>query len=122
MEILLELIGELVFQVVIELLLMLLSGTLRALEYFAVIPFALAGAVLGGASLWYEPLPFLDEPSLRWAALAVTPLVSGAVLGLVALRQRRDDEAVVPGAWFASGAVFTLAYMVVRVVAFWHVR
>ncbi len=53
MEILLELIGELVFQVVIELLLMLLSRTLRALEYFAVIPFALAGAVLGAMPVSY---------------------------------------------------------------------
>ncbi len=122
MEILFELFGELLFQVVIELLLMLLSGTLRALAYFAVIPFALGGMVLGSASLWYESLPFIDEPALRWAALGVSALISGAVLGVVGHSLKPNDEAVVPGAWFASGAAFTFAYMAVRLIAFRHVR
>ena len=119
MEFLFEFLGEFLLQALGEVLLELRFRSMaepfrrRPNPWLASVGDVLIGAILGGLSLLVFPR-LLVAARLRTANLFVTPVVSGALLGLFGLWRRRDDDVTPPFDRFVDGFLFALAFAVVR--------
>ena len=119
---LLQVVGELVLQMVFELLAELgvrgVGETFRrsrpANPLLAAVGYAVLGAAAGGLSLLMFPSSVIDSPTLRVANLVCTPLAAGAVMSLVGAWRRRKDQELIRLDRFAYGFLFALAMALVR--------
>ncbi|NCT82734.1 MAG: hypothetical protein GXC94_06295 [Comamonadaceae bacterium] len=120
LEIVFELLAELLFQVVGEVLVELglhsIAAPLRKKPkvWLAVLGYALLGALLGALSLWAFPSHLTREGWPRLANLVVTPLLAGLAMALLGRWRARRGEPVLRIDRFACGYLFALAVAVVR--------
>jgi hypothetical protein len=120
LEVLIELLGELLLQVIGEALfemgLHVVSEPFRKQPnpWLAGVGYAIFGALLGALTLWLVPTLMVRQPVLRWLNLLITPVVAGACMSwLGAWRERRGQQRLRLDR-FLWGYVFALALAVVR--------
>ncbi len=119
-EILFQFFGELLLQIVFEILAELgLHGCKEAFKrplnpIFAAVGYAIFGAIAGGLSLWWHPLHFTKTLGMRIAALILVPLAAGAIMSLIGSWRQRRDRLLIRLDRFAYGYLFALAMAVVR--------
>ncbi|MEQ1511411.1 MAG: hypothetical protein ABL934_01890 [Lysobacteraceae bacterium] len=119
MEFLLELLGELLIQIVVECLVELgihsIAEPLRKPPnpWIAAIGYALFGAIIGGLSLLVVPHNLMPE-AWRVANIVLTPLAAGlAMMTMGRWRARRGDTRLRIDR-FGYGYLFALAMALVR--------
>jgi hypothetical protein len=119
MEFLLELLGELLIQIVVEFLVELgihsIGEPLRKPPnpWIAAIGYALFGAIIGGLSLLPFPHNLMPE-AWRVANIVLTPLAAGlAMMGMGRWRTRRGDTRLRIDR-FGYGYLFALSMALVR--------
>ena len=119
-ELLFEIFGELLLQIVFELL---AEFGWRSLQQpfkqapnplLAGVGYALFGAVAGGLSLWWFPNLFIASPVGRIANVIVTPILSGAAMAALGAWRRRRDQPTVLLDRFAYAFIFAMAMALVR--------
>jgi hypothetical protein len=118
---LLEFFGELLLQVIVELLAEFGFHIIREpfrkqpSAWLAALGYALFGAVAGGISLLVAPTLFISAHGARVANVVLTPLIAGATMAVVGKWRRGQEE--VPEAWLARfiyGYIFALAMALIR--------
>ena len=120
MEIVLELLAELLFQVLgevlVELGLQALAEPFRKQPnaWLAVPGYLMLGALLGGLSLWAFPHHFTRDGWPRWVNLLFTPVLAGLVMTLLGRWRAQRGDTVLRIDRFAYGYLFALAVAVVR--------
>lgn len=80
----------------------------------AAVGYAIYGALVGGASLWFFPAPWLEAPWARIANLAVAPLAAGAVMSMIGAWRRGRGQSLIRLDRFSYGVLFALAMALVR--------
>ena len=119
-ELLFEIFGELLLQIVFELL---AEFGWRSLQQpfkqapnplLAGVGYALFGAVAGGLSLWWFPNLFIASPVGRIANVIVTPILSGAAMAALGAWRRRRDQPTVLLDRFAYAFIFAMSMALVR--------
>lgn len=88
----------------------------RPNRWFAVIGYTIFGATLGGISLWPFPHHMVRNPAWRAANLFATPFAAGLCMSLLGAWRSRRGQAIVGIDRFWYGALFALAFAVVRFV------
>jgi len=114
-ELLVEVFGELLFEVGASLVTAPLDGRLQGSaggRAARLLGYILLGVLAGALSAWLFHGRWLD-PAWAKAWLALSPLVGGTVF-LVAHRLRRGDW---KAWWWVEGATFALALTLVRFIA-----
>lgn len=120
MEILFELLAELLFQIVGEVLVELGLHSLgepfrrKPNVWLAVPGYALLGALLGGLSLWAFPNHLTSEGWPRWLNLLFTPVLAGVAMALLGRWRARRGDTLLRIDRFAYGYLFALTVAVVR--------
>ncbi|WP_457418845.1 hypothetical protein [Roseateles sp. P5_E7] len=120
MEILFELLAELLFQIVGEVLVELGLHSLaepfrrKPNVWLAVLGYALLGALLGALSLWAFPNHLTRDGWPRLANLVVTPVIAGVAMALIGRWRARRGDTVLRIDRFAYGYLFALAVAIVR--------
>src|SRR5678816_1739861 len=120
LELLFEFFGELLLQVVGEVLFELglhgLAAPFRkaANPYLATIGYVLFGALAGGLSLWLFPSLFIHSHAGRIANAVVTPLIAGGVMVAIGAWRRGRGQQPVLLDRFAYGYLFALVMALVR--------
>jgi hypothetical protein len=119
-ELLFEFFGELILQVVAELL---AEFGLRILKQpFSKTPnpllggigYALFGAIAGGVSLWVFPHLFISSHAGRIANAVVTPMLSGAAMAWLGRWRRRREQPTILLDRFAYAFIFAFGMSLVR--------
>ena len=119
-ELLFEFFGELLLQIVFELLAELgwrgVSAPFRksAHPLVAGIGYAVFGAIAGGLSLWWFPNLFIASHLGRVANVVVTPLLAGTAMALLGAWRRRRDQQTGLLDRFAYAFIFAMAMALVR--------
>jgi hypothetical protein len=120
LEILFELLAELLFQIVGEVLVELGLRSLaqpfrqRPNIWLAVLGYALLGALVGALSLWAVPHHLTRDGWPRLLNLVLTPVLAGLAMTLMGRWRARRGEALLRIDRFACGYLFALAVAVVR--------
>jgi hypothetical protein len=118
----LQVVGEIVLQVIVEGLFELgLRGVREPFRrpkplhpLLAAMGYAILGAAAGAISVWIFPRLFIDGHALRVMNLVVTPFTAGAVMAAIGAWRRKRDEELIRLDRFAYGFVFALAMAAVR--------
>ena len=119
MEFLFELLGELLMQVVGEVLLELGLHSLREPfrqapnPWLAALGYVLFGLIFGGLSLLLFPHLLVGE-RFRTINLVLSPIVSGIVMGAMGVWRRRRGDRALRIDRFSYGFLFALAFAIVR--------
>jgi hypothetical protein len=121
LEILIQLVGELLLQVVADMLVEWgIQGVAQAVKrqlaspLFAAIGYILLGAVAGGISLLIFPRHLIRVPWLKFLGLAAVPLAAGVAMSLVGWLRRRPGRELIRLDSFIYGFVFALAMTLIR--------
>lgn len=120
LEILFELLAELLFQIVGEVLVELGLHSLaqpfrkQPSMWLAVLGYVVLGGLLGALSLWAWPDHLTRDGWPRLANLVVTPVLAGLVMALLGRWRARRGDPVLRIDRFACGYLFALAVAVVR--------
>ena len=121
-EILLQFLGEIGIQLVMELLAELglhsVEDTLKRPRHpvWSTIGFAICGAMAGGISLLILPASPIADIELRRVNLIVTPLVAGGAMALIGRRKERRGIRTNRLDRFGYAFAFALAMAAVRYV------
>ena len=119
-ELLFEIFGELLLQIVFELLAefgwRVASAPFRKSPHplVAGIGCAVFGGIAGAISLWLFPHLFIGSPLGRVANLVVTPVLAGGAMAALGAWRRRHDRSTVLLDRFAYAFIFALAMGLVR--------
>jgi hypothetical protein len=122
MEIVIEILGELLLQVVVETLLQAGMHSLAApfhrdsSPWLAAVGYAFFGAVFGGISLLVFPDYLMANKGLRIANAALSPIVAGLSMAALGAWHARRGQAVLRIDKFSYGYLFALGFALVR---FW---
>lgn len=119
-ELLFQVVGEFVLQVIVEALAEL--GLHAMAEPFnrpprpwlAAIGYFLFGVVFGLLSLMLAPSYLVTDKSLRLVNLIITPLVVGACMSAMGAWRARRGQVVLRIDRFAYGYLFALSFAIVR--------
>lgn len=120
MDILLEIIGELLLQVIVELLyewgLHAVSEPFRKSPnpWLAALGYTFFGGVVGGLTLLGFPAHLTPSGALRIANLIVTPIVVGVLMAAFGAWRARRGETLLRIDRFSYGYLFALALALVR--------
>jgi hypothetical protein len=125
MEIIFEIFGELLLQVVGEALVEV--GLHSVAEPFrkapnpwlAALGYLIFGAVLGGLSLLVFPVYLLGNPQWRVLNAALSPVVAGVCMAALGAWRERRGQAVLRIDKFSYGYLFALGFGLVR---FWFAQ
>ncbi|PTT92033.1 hypothetical protein DBR42_02780 [Pelomonas sp. HMWF004] len=115
-----ELLAELLFQIVGEVLVELGLHSLdppfrqQPNVWLAVLGYVLLGGLLGALSLWAWPDHLTRDGWPRLLNLVVTPVIAGLVMSLLGRWRARRGDPVLRIDRFACGYLFALALSVVR--------
>lgn len=119
-EVIFSFVGELLVQVVLEVLAELGLHSMRETwrrppnPWMAAIGYALFGTIAGGLSLLVLPNLLVHSHNLQLLNVALTPVAAGlAMMAMGAWRRRRDEE-IIRLDKFAYGYLFALAMALVR--------
>ncbi|MBH9551273.1 hypothetical protein [Inhella gelatinilytica] len=115
LEVLFELLGEFLLQVVAELG---FRGLAQPFErqpslWLAALSYAVLGVVLGGLSLLVFPHSLI-APQWRFANLIVSPLLAGLAMHALGRWRERHGREVLRIDRFGCGVVFALGFALVR--------
>ena len=119
-ELILELFGEVLLQIVFEALaeagLHVVRRSDRPPAHPALLAFgyALLGLIAGAVSLWVLPHSLMHTRNGRIACLLLAPVASGLAMGLLGAWRQRRGQAVVGLDRFAYGYLFALGMALVR--------
>ena len=119
-DILVELFGELLLQIVGELIVNVgwrsVAGLFQRRPHpiVAAIGYAAFGAATGYLSIWLMPALLISSHPLRIVNLVITPLLSGAAMAAIGHWRRRRDLTVIGLDRFMYGYLFALAMAIVR--------
>lgn len=122
MEFLFELLLEFLLQVVVESLVefgfrsVVDSSKSRNSPWLAVVGYAGVGAILGGLSLWFVPQHMIGNLAGRIFNLLATPLAVGLCMSWLGSWRSRRGQAVIGIDRFWYGALFALAFALIRFV------
>jgi hypothetical protein len=124
LEVIIELFGELVLQLIGQLLAALGEHTVaahrtagprsRALSILGHIMF---GGIVGALSLLVVQHSLIDDPTARVVSLFASPIAAGAVTAAIGWLLRRNDRATVPLERFGYGFLFAFSFALVRFLA-----
>jgi hypothetical protein len=121
-EFIFSVLGELLLQLVIELL---FEFGLRSIRepfrheprpWLAALGYAMLGAIAGAISLALKPSLMIDSEFGRLVNLGLTPVLMGCVMAAVGALRRSRDQELIRIDRFAYGYLFALAMAFVR---FW---
>jgi hypothetical protein len=126
-EIVLELFGEVLLQLVLQVLAEVGIHSWRGLRdpgrerpaanpVLATMGYLLFGTIVGSLSLLFRPELLIAPGKLRWLNLLVTPIVSGLVMTAIGAWRRRRDQPLVRMDRFAYGFTFAFAASAARLV------
>jgi hypothetical protein len=118
----LEFLGELVLQFVIEGLAELGIRTVsepfrrRPIRnpWLAALGYLLLGGIAGGISLLIFPTSMITSRKLRWANLFLTPLVAGLLMASLGAWRKRRQQVLVRLDRFSYGFLFAFGMALVR--------
>jgi hypothetical protein len=116
----LEILGEILLQVVVETLAELGLHSLTAPSrkrpnpWMAGIGYSIFGAGAGRISLWLVPAHLVTEEPLRILNLVVTPVVAGLLMSLMGVWRARRGDTLLRLDHFAYGYLFALSLALVR--------
>lgn len=122
LEFLIEILGELILQLVFEVL---AESGLRALgapfqrtpnPWLAGIGYAAFGAAAGGLSLWLVASHLVKSESLRMLNLILTPVAVGLLMSALGTWRTRKAQPILRIDRFAYGYVFALSFALIRFV------
>jgi len=119
-ELLFQFVGELLLQVVAEVLFELGLRSLGAPfskapnPYLATIGYVLFGAIAGAMSLWAFPALFIHSSTGRIINVVVTPLVAGASMAAIGAWRTAKGQRTILLDRFAYGFLFALVMALVR--------
>jgi hypothetical protein len=119
-ELLFQFFGELILQLVFELLAEFgwraASAPFRKSTHpgVAAAGYAIFGAIAGGLSLWWFPQLFIRSPLGQFANVVITPLLAGAAMAMFGAWRRRHGREVVLLDRFAYAFIFALTMALVR--------
>jgi hypothetical protein len=124
LELLFEIFGEALLQLVFELLAelgvrRLGKGQRRPSPALAIVGYGVLGALAGGCSLWLKPVLFIASPTAQVVNLVLTPLLIGGLMAQLGAWRQRRDKATVRLDRFTYAYVFALGMALVR-YAFGH--
>lgn len=120
LEFLLEMVGEILLQGIVEALAELGLHSLaapfrkRPNPWMAAIGYSLFGAGCGGLSIWLFPAHLVTEEPLRILNLVVTPVVVGVLMSLMGAWRSHRGEPLLRLDRFAYGYLFALSLALVR--------
>lgn len=114
--------GEILLQVVFELIGELLGRTVSAPfqrkepvhPALAALGYAAFGAGAGALSLWVFPALFVPAGWMRIANLVLAPIAAGAVMAGIGALRRKKEQRVIRLNSFAYGFLFAFAMALVR--------
>ena len=118
-ELLLEVVGEFLIQVVVETLIQLGFHSLAAPfkktpnPWVAAAGYTMFGAILGGISLLAFPTN-LAPPSWRVMNLVITPVAVGVIVALLGKRRVKRGQSMLRIDRFSYGYLFALSLGLVR--------
>lgn len=119
-ELLFQFVGELLLQVVAEVLFELGLRSLGAPfskapnPYLATIGYVLFGAIAGAMSLWAFPALFIHSSTGRIVNVVVTPLAAGALMAAIGAWRTAKGQRTILLDRFAYGFLFALVMALVR--------
>jgi hypothetical protein len=122
LEFIFEVVGELLLQVVGEVLVEFGFQSLAAPfqrepnPWLAALGYTIFGAVVGGLSLLVFPTYLVANPQLRVVNTAVTPVLTGFCMAALGAWRARRGQRVLRIDKFSYGYLFALAFGLVR---FW---
>jgi hypothetical protein len=123
MEILFELLGYLLLDVLGEVLLELGIGAFQNTFHrenrspaVATVGYLIVGAAIGGLSLWVHPARFLQRGTTPGFSLVVAPLVGGAAMHAWGHFRRRGGHPTTNLATFHGGAALLFGCALVRLL------
>lgn len=125
LELLFEVFGEFVLQVVVEALLQGSMHTLAApfkkqsSPWLAGIGYLVLGAIAGGISVWVLPNYLMPNPHWRVLNAACTPIAAGLCIAALGAWRARRGQTVLRIDKFAYGYLFALAFGLMR---FWFAQ
>ncbi|MBO9740697.1 hypothetical protein J7432_17255 [Xanthomonas axonopodis pv. begoniae] len=116
----LQLVAEVLLQALTELLIELgLHAVAESFERrpspgLAAVGYAIAGALLGGVSLWLLPQHLTATPGARLAAVVIVPLVAGGLMAALGAWRARRGDPVLRIDRFSYGYLFALCFALMR--------
>ncbi len=119
-ELLFQFVGELLLQVIAEILFELGLRSLGAPfsrapnPYLATLGYVLFGAIAGAMSLWAFPVLFIHSSTGRVINVVVTPLVAGAAMAAIGAWRTAKGQRTILLDRFAYGFLFALVMALVR--------
>jgi hypothetical protein len=117
LELVLELFGEVIFQVLMEAGLATAheaAGRKNRNPILATVGYGMLGAILGALSLWLLPMRLFGHAPVSGLSLVVSPLVMGIVMQLWGgLRRARGHRTTNLATWY-GGAAFAFGLSLVR--------
>jgi hypothetical protein len=119
-EIVFQFIGELLLQIVFELLAEFgLRGVGEVFRkkpnpWMASLGYVILGAIAGGISLWLFPKHLISGSSLQLLNLALTPVLSGSVMGALGHWRNARGQVLLRLDRFAYGYLFALTMALLR--------
>ena len=122
MEILIEVLGEFLLQIILEALVELGLHSMKApfkkplSPWLAAIGYGIFGAMAGAVSLWIAPSHFIDAGPLRVINLVATPLAAGVVMAAIGAWRAQKGQALLRLDRFSYGFLFALSVALVRFV------
>lgn len=122
LEILIELVFELLFQVVGEFIITLgweslghaIRSTRKANPALAILGWAIIGAICGAISAVLLPQRLLPRSRIPGMSLVVAPLLTGGLMKMVGDRRREAGKDTTILATFWGGAIFAFALSAAR--------
>ena len=118
LELILEIIGEIVFAFGWEGLGHSMRRRPNAHPVLAGLGYAIFGALAGGLSLLILPRRLLPAGGIKGASLVLTPLVTGLLMKTYGDFRRRRGHRTTGLATFWGGAIFAFSMALVRFLAY----
>ncbi|WP_395703162.1 hypothetical protein [Aquabacterium sp.] len=118
----LQFFGELLLQIVLELLAEAgvriarapFEGRAPVRAWLAVLGYIAMGAAAGAFSLWLFPQLFIQSTRMRMANLLLTPVASGAAMAALGAWRAKRQQGLVGLDRFVYGFLFALSMATVR--------
>jgi hypothetical protein len=119
-EVLFQFVGEVLLQILFEALAELGLHSVRELfrkppnPWLAAIGYTIFGVIAGALSLWAFPALFIASHSVQIVSLVFTPIIAGIAMAALGAWRRRRDQDIIRLDKFAFGYLFALAMAIVR--------
>lgn len=119
-ELILQFVGELLLQVVFQVLAEVglrgfrVVASRQANPWVAAVFYVLLGCGVGWISVQLQPSLLLQSRQAQWANLLVTPVLAGLAMVALGAWRRRREQALIRLDGFAYGYLFALSMAVIR--------